>query len=159
MAIVGPWAIASYQGKVNWGVVPVPTPSGNTSDTIPTFSDAKNVAMYASCKNRGTAWDFLKYSTSATEDGKLLSMTGQMPMRQGTQQLYAAYFKANPSYKEFGAEAAHTVEVPNVANSINAWQVFRDAWSKSVIFAQQSPDAALAGAATAINKLVAQTTP
>src|ERR1019366_2382786 len=157
MAIVGPWAIASYQGKVNWGVVPVPTPTGNTSDTIPTFSDAKNIAMYASCKNRGTAWSFLKYSTSATEDGKLLDMTGQMPMRQGIQQLYASYFTAKPSYKEFAAEAAHVVEVPNVANSIQSWQVFRDAWSKSVIFGQGSPNASLATAATAINKLVAQT--
>jgi multiple sugar transport system substrate-binding protein len=155
MAIVGPWAIASYQGKVNWGVVPVPTTAGSHGDQVPTFSDAKNTAMYASCKNRGTAWDFLKFSTSTTEDGKLLAMTGQMPMRQGIQQLYASYFTANPSYKEFAAEAAHTIEVPNVPNSIEDWQVFRDAWSKSVIFAQQSPDSALAGAATKINQLVA----
>ena len=98
MAIVGPWAIATYKGKVDWGVVPVPTTKGSHADQVPTFSDAKNVAMYASCKNRGTAWDFLKFSTSATEDGKLLDMTGQMPMRQGMQQLYAPYFKANPAY-------------------------------------------------------------
>ncbi len=154
MAIVGPWAIASYQGKVDWGVVPVPTSSGNTSDTQPTFSDAKNIAIYASCKNQATAWDFLKFSTSTDEDGKLLSMTGQMPMRQGLQQLYAAYFKANPEYNTFAAEAAHVVEVPNVANSIEVWQTFRDAWSKSVIFGQQDPNQALAGAASKINQLV-----
>ena len=47
------------------------------------------------------------------------------------------------------------IEVPNVPNSIQDWQVFRDAWSKSVIFAQQSPDSALAGTATKINQLVA----
>jgi multiple sugar transport system substrate-binding protein len=159
MAIVGPWAIANYQGKVDWGVVPVPTTAGSHGDQVPTFSDAKNIAMYASCKNRGTAWDFLKYSTSATEDGKLLTMTGQMPMRLGIQQLYAPYFKANPAYNVFAAEAAHVIEVPNVPNSIEDWQVFRNAWSKSVIFGQQSPDAALAGAATQINKLVTATTP
>jgi multiple sugar transport system substrate-binding protein len=111
--------------------------------------------MYASCKNRGTAWDFLKYTTSAAADGKLLDMTGQMPMRQGIQQLYAPYFKANPAYKEFAAEAAHVIEVPNVPNSIEAWQVFRDAWSKSVIFGKESPDTALAAASAQINKLVA----
>ena len=76
-------------------------------------------------------------------------------MRQGIQQLYGAYFTANPAYKEFAAEAAHMIEVPNVPNSIEDWQVFRDAWSKSVIFGQQSPDSALAGAATKINQLVA----
>jgi multiple sugar transport system substrate-binding protein len=154
MAIVGPWAIASYP-KVDWGVVPVPTTTGSHGDQVPTFSDAKNVAMYASCKNRGTAWDFLKFSTSSAEDGKLLDMTGQMPMRQGIQQLYASYFTANPAYKEFAAEAAHVIEVPNVPNSIQDWQVFRDAWSKSVIFGQESPDAAIAAAAAQINKLVA----
>ena len=154
MAIVGPWAIADYQGVVDWGVAPLPTSQGNTLDTIPTFSDAKNIAMYASCQNRGTAWDFLKYSTSAAEDGKLLAMTGQMPMRQGIQQLYASYFKANPAYTEFAAEAAHVIEVPIVPNSIEIWQNFRNAWSDSVIFGQESPDKALAAAASQISQLV-----
>jgi multiple sugar transport system substrate-binding protein len=155
MAIVGPWAIATYQGKVNWGVVPVPTTNGSHGDQVPTFSDAKNIAMYASCKNRGTAWDFLKFTTSAAADGKLLDMTGQMPMRQGMQNLYASYFKTHPAYKEFAAEAAHVIEVPNVPNSIEVWQTFRDDWSKSVIFGQESPDQALAAAAAKINQLVA----
>ena len=154
MAIVGPWAIANYQGVVDWGAAPLPTSQGNTLDTIPTFSDAKNIAMYASCQNRGTAWDFLKYSTSVAEDGKLLAMTGQMPMRQGIQQLYASYFKANPAYTEFAAEAAHVIEVPIVPNSIEIWQAFRNAWSDSVIFGQESPDKALAAAASQINQLV-----
>jgi multiple sugar transport system substrate-binding protein len=43
-----------------------------------------------------------------------------------------------------------------VPNSIEVWQTFRDAWSKSVIFAQQSPNAALSGAAAKINTLVKQ---
>lgn len=154
MAIVGPWAIADYQGVVNWGVVPLPTSQGNALDTIPTFSDAKNIAMYASCQNRGTAWDFLKYSTSIAEDGKLLAMTGQMPMRQGIQQLYASYFKANPAYTEFAAEAAHVIEVPIVPNSVEMWQAFRNDWSDSVVFGQESPGQALAGAASQINQLV-----
>jgi len=156
MAIVGPWAIANYKGKVDWGVVPVPTANGGSSDTVPTFSDAKNIGMYASCKNRGTAWDFLKFSTSAAQDGQLLSLSGQMPLRQGLATQYAPYFAKNPEYSTFAAEAAHTVEVPNVANSIEIWQAFRDAWSKSVIFGKQDPNAALSGAAAKINQLVKQ---
>ncbi len=77
MSIVGPWAIAQYKGKVTWGSVAVPTKSGTPSPH--TFSDAKNVAMYASCTHRGTAWDFLKFSTSQAQDGKFLDITGQMP--------------------------------------------------------------------------------
>ena len=44
MAVVGPWAIATYKGKVDWGVVPVPTSAGKPAAEIHTFSDAKNVA-------------------------------------------------------------------------------------------------------------------
>lgn len=153
MASVGPWAIAVYKGKVDWGVAPVPTPNGGSSDTTPTFSDAKNVAMYASCKNRGTAWDFLKFSTSTDQDGKLLEMTGQMPLRQNLEQQYSAYFTAHPEYKTFAAEAAHVVEVPNVPNSVEIWQTFRDAWSKSVIFGKEDPNTALSQAASKINDL------
>jgi multiple sugar transport system substrate-binding protein len=156
MAIVGPWAIVSYKGKVDWGVVPVPTPNGSSGDKVPTFSDAKNIGMYASCKNRGTAWDFMKFSTSVDQDGKLLTATGQMPIRTGIQQQYAAYFTANPQYNTFAAEAAHVVEVPNVPNSVEMWQAFRDAWSKSVIFGQQDPKQALDGAAAKIDQLVKQ---
>ena len=153
MASVGPWAIAAYKGKVKWGVVSVPTSAGSAPDQ-PTFSDAKNVALYAACANRGTAWDFLKFTTSKEQDGKLLEMTGQMPMRQNLPQEYAAYFTKNPEYKVFAAKAAHVVEVPNVAASVEAWQAFRDAWTNSVIFGKEDPNKALAGAAAKINDLV-----
>ena len=43
MALAGPWAIAVYKDKVNWGAVPVPGAEAQT-DEISTFSDAKNVA-------------------------------------------------------------------------------------------------------------------
>jgi len=156
MASVGPWAIAVYAGKVDWGVVPVPTQQGSTGDQVPTFSDAKNIGMYASCKNRATAWDFLKFSTSVEQDGKLLQVTGQMPLRQGLAQQYVSYFAAHPQYKTFAAEAAHVVEVPNVPNSIEIWQTFRDAWSKSVIFGKEDPNQALSQAASKINDLASQ---
>ncbi|MEV4622450.1 extracellular solute-binding protein [Asanoa sp. NPDC049573] len=153
MATAGPWAISAYKDKVDWGVVSVPTGAGSAIDQ-PTFSDAKNIAVYTACANRGTAWDFLKFTTSEEQDGKLLEMTGQMPLRQNLEQTYAAYFAANPAYKTFATKAAHLVEVPNVPTSVEVWQTFRDAWSKSVIFGEEDPNQALSGAATKINDLV-----
>jgi len=152
MAIVGPWAIASYQGKVGWGLAPVPTSNGQPSNH--TFSDAKNVAMYASCTHRETAWDFLKFSTSQDQDGKFLQATGQMPMRTGVVTTYASYFAKNPAYKTFAKLADGVVEVPNVPGSVRIWQTFRDAWSKSVIFADGSVDATLAATAQSIDQLL-----
>jgi multiple sugar transport system substrate-binding protein len=156
MAVVGPWAIATYKGKVDWGVVPIPTSAGKPASEIHTFSDAKNVAMYSACKNRGTAWEVLKFATSKEQDGKFLETTGQMPLRKDVASTYADYFTKNPDYKTFADQAARTVEVPNVANSITIWQTFRDAYSKSVIFGQEDPGAALDGAAQKVDQLAAQ---
>ncbi len=156
MAIVGPWAIAVYKDKVDWGVVPVPTSAGSESTRTWTFSDAKNVAMYSSCRNRGTAWEVLKFATSQEQDGKFLEMTGQMPLRRGLPSAYQDYFAANPAYQGFADQAGRTVEVPNVPNSIKIWQTFRDAYIKSVIFGKADVGQAMGNAATDVDKLANQ---
>jgi len=156
MAIVGPWAIPQYQGKVNWGVVPVPTSTGMPISAIHTFSDAKNVAIYSACKNQGTAWDLLKFSTSPAQDGALLNITGQMPLRANVSTVYASYLTTHPSYKLFADQAARTVEVPNVNNSIAIWQAFRDSYSSSVIFAKTPVSSSLTSVAAKITTLASQ---
>src|SRR5918994_1663950 len=61
--------------------------------------------------------------------------------------LYPDYFEQNPEYTLFADQASRTVEVPNVPNSIEIWQEFRDQWSSAVIFGKTSVDEALATAA------------
>ena len=156
MAIVGPWAIPVYKGKVNWGVAPVPTSAGTSADKINTFSDAKNIAIYSACKNQGTAWDLLKFSTSQEQDGALLTKTGQMPLRKDVATVYASYLTTHPAYKMFADQAARTVEVPNVTNSIAIWQAFRDGYSSSVIFGKTTVDASLKSAADKVTQLAGQ---
>lgn len=156
MAIVGPWAIAVYGNKVNWGAVPVPTSAGKDPSQIQTFSDEKSIGMYSSCQNRATAWDFLKFATSQDNDGKLLEVTGQMPMRDNLPSLYASYFKSHPAYTAFADQAARTVEVPNVANSVEIWQTFRDAYSQAVIFGKSDVQSAFNQAADKVNTLASR---
>ncbi|HEX5563067.1 MAG TPA: extracellular solute-binding protein [Nocardioidaceae bacterium] len=156
MAVVGPWAIAVYKGKVDWGVVPVPTKQGMPASQIHTFTDAKNIGLYSACKNQLTAWNVLKFATSKEQDGKLLQTTGQMPIRTDLPTTYAAYFKANPDYRLFAAQAARTVEVPNVPNSVQIWQEIRDAYSSSVIFGKTPVDQAISQAASKAEKLAGQ---
>ncbi len=156
MAIVGPWAIAVYGDKVDWGVAPVPTSSGKPAGQVVTFSDEKSVAMYSSCANRATAWDVLKFATSVEQDGALLDRTGQMPMRKDLPATYPDYFQRHPQYRTFADQAGRTVEVPNVPNSITIWQKFRDAYSESVIFGKTDPAQAFVKAAAEVDKLAAQ---
>jgi multiple sugar transport system substrate-binding protein len=156
MAIVGPWAIAVYGDKVKWGVVPVPTKDGKDPNQIQSFSDEKSSAMYSSCQNRATAWDFLKFATSEENDGSLLEMTGQMPMRTDVTTAYPDYFKSHPEYTIFAEQAARTVEVPNVPNSVEIWQTFRDAYSQAVIFGKADVQSAFTQAAEKVKALAAR---
>ena len=71
----------------------------------------------------------LKFATSEEQDGKLLEMTGQMPLRTDLAGTYPDYFEEKPEYATFADQASRTVEVPNVPNSIEIWQAFRDAYA------------------------------
>jgi multiple sugar transport system substrate-binding protein len=155
MSTVGPWAIAVYGDKVDWGVAPLPTSSGKDPAQIQTFSDTKSIGMYSSCQNRATAWEFLKFATTQEQDGKLLELTGQMPMRENLPSLYASYFEKHPDYKTFADQAARTVEVPNVPNSVEIWQTFRDAYTQAVIFGKGDLKGAFDQAAEKVKTLAA----
>ena len=112
--------------------------------------------MYSSCENTGTAWEFLKFSTSKAQDGTLLETTGQMPLRAGLTDAYPDYFAANPDYTTFADQASRTVDVPNVANSVEVWQTFRDAWTSAVIFGEDEIATSLKDTAAAVDKLAAK---
>jgi multiple sugar transport system substrate-binding protein len=156
MAVVGPWAIAVYKGKVNWGVVPVPTKDGMPASDVHTFTDAKNISVYSACKNQQTAWDVMKFATSKEQDGKLLETTGQMPIRTDLPTTYASYFKSHPEYKTFADQASRTVEVPNVPNSVQIWQEIRDNYSSAVIFGKTPVDESIKKAADKADDLAGQ---
>jgi multiple sugar transport system substrate-binding protein len=156
MAIVGPWAIAVYKGKVNWGAVPVPTSKGVAANQTFTFSDAKNIGLFTACKNQGTAWEVLKFATSSEQDGALLTKTGQMPLRKDLPTTYSDYFTKNPAYKQFGDQAARTVEVPGGPHTVEMLQTLRDAYTKSVISGEGDVQAALNQAADKVTQLAGQ---
>jgi len=156
MSSAGPWAVSVYKDTVNWGAVPFPTSTGIAPEDSYTFSDAKNVGLFSACENQATAWDVLKFATSEEQDGQLLELTGQMPLREDLTSAYPDYFAANPAYEQFGDQASRTVEVPQVANSVAAWQAFRDSWTKAVISGEGDVADAFDAAAEKINGLISE---
>jgi len=156
MAIVGPWAIASYKDKVDWGAVPVPTSTGKPADQVFTFSDAKNVGLFTACKNQATAWDVLKFATSKEQDGQLLELTGQMPLRTDLQQAYPEFFSKNPAYAQFGDQASRVVEVPGGPHTVEVLQTLRDAYTRAVISGEGDLQQSLDAAADKVNGILGQ---
>ncbi|MEU2248348.1 extracellular solute-binding protein [Streptomyces sp. NPDC019224] len=152
MATVGAWAVAAYKDNVDIGVAPVPTSVAKSAKH--SFSDEKSASMFSACKNRATAWDVLKFASSAAQDGKFLEATGQMPLREDLTSKYPAYFAKNPTYKAFADQAERVVEVPNVPGSIDIWQAFRDEWTKSVVFGRESTAEGLRNASSEITDLL-----
>ena len=142
MAIVGPWAIAVYKGKVNWGVVPGADQGrhGRRPRSTPSATP-RTSAMYTACKNQGTAWDVLKFATSEEQDGKLLDTTGQMPLRKDLPTTYADYFSQEPGVQDVRRPGrAHRRGARTCPNTVEIWQTIRDAYSKSVIFGKSPVD-------------------
>ncbi|MDN5900910.1 MAG: extracellular solute-binding protein [Brachybacterium sp.] len=154
MQSAGPWAISSYKDSFPVGFMPVPTADGSDAETVKTFADSKNVSMFTTSKNQATAWDFLKFATSEEQDGAFLEATGQMPLRAGLLDTYPDYFEENPDYTVFASQAERVVDVPNIPNSIEVWQTFRDEYSAAVIFGKEPIEDALQTAAEKIDQLV-----
>ena len=67
MAIVGPWAIAVYGDKVDWGAVPVPTKDGMAASEVHTFSDEKSIGHVHQLQE---PWDGLGVPQVRDEQGE-----------------------------------------------------------------------------------------
>lgn len=132
MGIAGPWGAAAFDGKVDYGIVPLPTAEGTAAEETYTFGDSKNVGLYTSCENKQTAWDFAKFSMNAENDLALLETTGQFPTRSDVDAVAGDYLATNPVLSTFAASVPLTVDVPNVADATEMWQTFRDAWGQAV---------------------------
>ena len=151
MQLAGPWAVAAYKGKVNTGVMPIPTKDGKKDVT--TFADSKNISMFTSCKAQGTAWKFLKYSTGKDQDKRFIEATGQIPIRSDSGSIYQSFVAKNPAYKPYVDQALRTGDVPSLMNSVEVWQTFRKLWSNDVIFGKTSSQEFVDSAAKSINEL------
>lgn len=156
MGIAGPWGAAQFDGKVEYGVVPLPTADGKTLEQTYTFGDSKNVGLYTSCQNKQTAWDFAKFSMDADNDLALLETTGQFPIRTDLNEVAGDYLAANPLLATFAQAVPLTVDVPNIANATEIWQTFRDAWGAAVQSGQGDLTEQMKSAADKIDSLAAQ---
>lgn len=154
MQMAGPWAIASYEGSIDYGIMAVPTRDGLPPEEITTFADAKNAAIFTSSRNQRTAWDVLRFATAIEQDRTLLDLTGQMPMRTDLLEVHPKYFEDNPPYRAFADQAARVADVPTIRGGIEIWQRFRDAYVASVVLGKRPVKEEFASVAHDIDDLL-----
>lgn len=156
MGIAGPWGAAAFDGKVDYGIVPLPTADGTAAEETYTFGDSKNVGLYTSCENKQTAWEFAKFSMNAENDLALLETTGQFPVRGDVDEVAGDFLAGDPVLATFSASVPLTVDVPNIADATEMWQTFRDAWGKAVQAGEGDLEETFSTAADKIDALIAQ---
>lgn len=154
MAVWGSDLLPSYRtAKLDYGVVPVPTRDGSVLGRTPSFSNEKSWGLFSACRNKATAWSFLDWATSPAHDEQLLEETGELPVRAGLGERYAAFFTRHPELKPFAEQARHTVEVPDVVAGVDVWTAFRAAWQTSVVFRKTSVQSAFREAAAQVGEI------
>ena len=148
----------STRTRSNWGVVPVPTSDGMPAEQIHTFSDAKNVGHLLRLQEPGHRLGRAEVrhqqgaGRQAARDDRP-DAAAHRPADDATR----TTSRRNPEYKQFADQAARTVEVPNVPNSVEIWQTFRDDYSSSVIFGKtDGRRTALTDAAAKVDELAGQ---
>ncbi|GGK94978.1 ABC transporter substrate-binding protein [Mangrovihabitans endophyticus] len=153
MGVAGPWGKGQFDGKVEFGVVPMPTAHGKAADATSTFADSKNIGLYTACDNKQTAWDFAKFATNDDNDLALLETTGQFPTRTDVTDLASDYLAQNEFLQPFAASVPLAVDVPTVDGLAEKMQVFRDAWSSAVQSGKGDLNSTFGAAATNIDKI------
>lgn len=153
MGVAGPWGKGQFDGKVDYGVVPLPTAAGKEATATSTFADSKNIGLYTACANKQTAWEFAKFSTNNENDLALLETTGQFPTRTDVTTLAAGFLAKNTFFQPFAASVPLAVDVPTVDGLAEKMQAFRDAWSKTVQSGKGDLNSTFDQAAAGIDKL------
>ncbi len=164
MYLAGPWGPNGeiYQhnaGKIPWAVAPIPVPDSMTNaPAYPyTYSDPKNITVFATCQHPQQAWQFIKYYINSANDKAFLEQTWEFPYRKELVQNPTAYsplFHQFPQLVQFAKQLPHTSGLDNSPKFIQVFDAISQAWGSAVINGSKSPSAAVQSAASSIDNIV-----
>ncbi len=163
--IAGPWGPNGeiYQhnaAKLPWNVASIPVPdSMRNAPAYPyTYSDPKNITVFATCQHPQQAWEFIKYYINSANDKAFLNRTWEFPYRRDlvdNPTAYSPLFKQYPQLVQFAKQLPYTHGLDNSPKFIQVFDAISQAWGAAVVSGSKSPDAAVAGAVSTINGIVA----
>ncbi len=163
--IAGPWGPNGevYQhnaGKLPWNVASIPVPDSmrNAAAYPYTYSDPKNITVFASSKYPQQAWEFIKYYINSANDKTFLDKTWEFPYRKelvDNPLRYSTLFTQFPQLVQFAKQLPYTRGLDNSPKFTQVFDAISQAWGSAVVSGSKSPAAAVQSAANTINGIVA----
>ena len=163
MYIAGPWGPADQvlnhnAGKVPWAVAPIPVPDGMTAPGYPyTFSDPKNITIFATSKHPKEAWQFIKWYINRENDAAFLKETWEFPFRTElveNPQRFSPLFRQYPQLVPFAKQLSHVRGLDDSPSFTRIFQAVSDAWASAVVNGSKSTQGAVKDAAAQVNSIV-----
>ncbi len=154
----GPWEIShteKFKPKgFDYDFSPLPVPDDHKGP-IYTYGDPKNIVIFKTCINPLMALKFLEYSTSKSNDLKLLQVTNQLPRRKNidVDPLFASYFKKNPKMGSFAKQSRYVKGTDASPVLKEVFDIISQQYEACVIFNKKTPEEAINDAANAVNLL------
>jgi multiple sugar transport system substrate-binding protein len=151
----GPWAIAQVEKfkppgfEYDFSAIPVPD---DHQGPVYTYGDYKNIVIFRTAPNPKAAWDFVKFMTSRKNDYLLLSITNQLPLRQGLQSdpVFHNYFEENPKMLPFALQARYVRGIDAAPMMKEVFDAIAQEFEACVVFSVKSPEQAVADAAARV---------
>ncbi|HLA63203.1 MAG TPA: extracellular solute-binding protein, partial [Rhodothermales bacterium] len=154
----GPWTIAWLEENapdIRFDFAPVPVPDHFTGPPV-TYGDYKNIALFSTTRHPREAWAFARYLVSEEADRLLLTMTRQIPIREGldADPELTAFFDANPAMRRFVAQAPNTRGVDAVRSLPEILDAVAQSYERA-IYGAETPTEAVASAERRIRTIQA----
>ena len=148
MAIVGPWAIAVVRRQRQLGCRPRSRPRTAPAPRRSSPSRRQEHRPLLRLQEPGTAWDVLEFATAEEQDGQLLEMTGQMPIRAGPGGTYPDYFEEQPGvHRRSPTRPRAPSRCPTCRTPSRSGRSSATSTPRAVIFGKTSVEDAMTGAA------------
>lgn len=158
--ITGPYAIPFYESMKPAGFaydfLPLPVPDGFRGNRVFTFSDPKNIGIFATTKHPAEAWEFVKFIISAENDADFIAMTWQIPYRKDltTDRRSAVLLKERPLLAKFIRQGAATRGVDNVGRLVEVLDAIAQEYQYCAVLGQGSAEEAIQNAADKVDEIL-----
>lgn len=154
----GPWEIAHSERykpagfEYNFSSIPVPD---DHKGPIYTYGDPKNIVLFKTCPDPGSAWQFLRYLLDEKNELKLLEITNQLPRRKNVDgnRLYSGYFDRNPKMRIFAEQARYVKGTDQSPVLKEVFDLISQEYEACVIYGKKRPEEAVKDAAKAARLL------